>query len=465
MAHVNSRRSFLQSAAAGAALLLPACRRAADDAPTPAVAPAGALRIDLRHSVRDGAHAFEPLRFRREPHWPRGADVELPDWGEFRVSAIGPGNTLLYREGFESSIDAEGRAALTELSVRVPMPASAARVVIEKRRAGNTFLEVAAFDVDPRASAIDAAPAALDARIDTLLSSTGPGSKAKLAILGDGYRETEYLKFVADARRAVEYLFSVEPFARRASDFNVVSVFTASGDSGITDPYLERRRDTLFRCRYGEGTAERTLFAGDNTTLREAASLVPYDFLLVLANARRYGGSAYFGGPAVVAIDSAGARYLVLHELGHAIAGLAEEYYIPDGDGPVYGGNVEPWQPNVTLGLSSGKWRTDAARATPWNKAEYDREFAKYVRAYRRLRQRRAGEQAVEMLMRVAGERQRALLAKNAPLRTVGHFEGAHGHARGVYRAEVDCIMFSLQTRYYCSACEAALERSITALL
>jgi hypothetical protein len=32
-----------------------------------------------------------------------------------------------------------------------------------------------------------------------------------------------------------------------------------------------------------------------------------------------------------------------------------------------------------------------------------------------------------------------------------------------MFRAEVDCIMFSLQTRYFCSACAAAIERMIGA--
>jgi hypothetical protein len=99
-----------------------------------------------------------------------------------------------------------------------------------------------------------------------------------------------------------------------------------------------------------------------------------------------------------------------------------------------------------------------------WNKAEYDREFARYVRDYERLRERRADESLVEELMRQAAARQATLLAKNHPPRRIGFFEGANGYARGAFRSEADCIMFSLQTRYFCSACEAALERAIDAL-
>src|SRR6185436_11297737 len=140
-------------------------------------------------------------------------------------------------------------------------------------------------------------------------------------------------------------------------DFNVRTVFVPSAESGVTEPYLGLTRNTAFRCAYGSAGSERTLAAGDNRTIREAASAAPYDFLLVIANSRRYGGSACFGGPAVVAIDSAAARYLVVHEFAHAMAGLADEYYLSAGDGPAYRGNIEPWQPNVTISPERGKWR------------------------------------------------------------------------------------------------------------
>jgi hypothetical protein len=265
------------------------------------------------------------------------------------------------------------------------------------------------------------------------------------------------------AARAASYLFSVDPFRKRARDFNVRSVFAASVDSGVTDPYLGLRKNTVLRCAYQTGEAERTLAVRHGRALREIASAVPYDFLLVLANSRRYGGSAVFGGPAVVAIDSAAARYLVVHEFAHVIGGLADEYYIPAAGGPAFVGNVEPWNPNVTVSFENGKWdhlaRDTARRATVWNKSEYDAHFSNYVKRYFALRAAHADEALVERLMYQAGERSRELLAKNGNARRIGWFEGANGYGKGAFRAEVDCIMFSFQTRYFCSACSAAIER------
>jgi hypothetical protein len=105
--------------------------------------------------------------------------------------------------------------------------------------------------------------------------------------------------------------------------------------------------------------------------------------------------------------------------------------------------------------------REPATSAARWNKAEYEAYFADYVRRYEKTRASGAPEDAIERLMREAAARQAALLARNRPLRRVATFEGANGYAEGMYRAEVDCIMFSLQSDYFCAACAAAIDRVI----
>ena len=460
------RRTALKGLAAGAlTLLLPACRREDTRAEADPFTAEG-LRLDLRHRITGASEELELVRARIEPAW-RGNKAQLttgPDWGDYRLSVYDRGEALLFREGFDSPLDPNARAAIGELSVRLPLPRQAVNAVIEKRHAENAFATVWEHSIEPPDAALGRSAPASAPRVDAILANGDPASRVDIAIVGDGYRESEHAKFHADAKRAVEYLFSVDPFRRRASDFNVHAVFVASAESGITDPYLGVHRQTALRCEYGSGAAERTLSVGDNYALREAAAAVPYDILLVLANARRYGGSAHFGGPAVVAIDSGAAKYLVLHEVAHVIGGLAEEYYIAAGDGPAYAGNVEPWHPNATLSPERAKWR-GASGAAPqrqaWNKAEYDRYFAGYVKRYEALRSRGTPESVVERFMSEEMRRQAALLAKAGAERTIGLFEGAHGYSRGVYRSEVSCIMFSLQTERFCMACGSAIERMI----
>jgi hypothetical protein len=42
----------------------------------------------------------------------------------------------------------------------------------------------------------------------------------------------------------------------------------------------------------------------------------------------------------------------------------------------------------------------------------------------------------------------------------VGAFEGAMYEAKGYYRPQVDCIMFS-RTNYFCAVCRRAIERVV----
>jgi hypothetical protein len=462
------RNALKRAAAAGLSVFVAGCGKeeAARNSPATADFTDGALRLDLRQRVTGAAETFGLERVRYEPMWGGRRDrlADGPDWGDYRLSVYAGAEALLFRQGFDAGLGADARAATTQLSVRFPMIQRPVRAAIERRRGESAFQPISVFAIDPAREAVDRSTIA-PLRVATILESGAPQAKADIALLGDGYREADYPKFAADAARAAGYLFSVEPFKARRGDFNVRAVLAPSAQSGVTDPYLNVKRDTALQCAYGTGPAERTLAAGNNRALRDAAAAVPYDFLLVLANARRYGGSASFGGAAVVAMDSAAARYLVIHELAHAIAGLADEYYLPAGGGPAYGGNIEPWQPNVTIAPDGRKWRAllrDAPRQpVQWNQAEYDRRFADYVRRYNRLREAGAGEAAVEKLMEEERARQAALLRRNGDAGRAGSFEGANGYAKGMYRSGVDCIMFSLQSDAFCPACTAALNRAI----
>jgi hypothetical protein len=467
-----ARRNLLQHAAAsGLLLLVPACNRTEPAKNVQEANPVfaqGALRLDLRHRLAAGTETFTLERLRLERKWPARLTklTDVPDWGDYRLSVYDPVSAaLLLQQGFDTALAADARAATTPFSVRFPMPRRPVRAAIEKRRAQSAFVALSNIAIDPDAGAIDRSPVAIATRVDVLFANGQPGTKVDIAILGDGYGEAEYAKFVDDAKRAAGYLFSVEPFKKRQNDFNVSAVFAASSDSGVTDPYLGLRKNTVFGCVYYSGGSERSLADGNHYALREVASAVDYDFLLLLANARRYGGSSTFGGPAVVAIDSAAAKYLVVHEFAHALGGLADEYYVPAAGGPSYAGNIEPWHPNVTLSPATGKWRDrltePVLQPAAWNKAEYEQYFANYVQRYEVLRAAGAEEKAVEKFMEQESLRQAALLAKHGSQRKVGYYEGANGYAKGMYRAEADCIMFSLQTQHFCAACSAAIERMI----
>jgi len=66
----------------------------------------------------------------------------------------------------------------------------------------------------------------------------------------------------------------------------------------------------------------------------------------------------------------------------------------------------------------------------------------------------------MEALFREDRRRVDAMMAKEKYLGKVGAFEGAMYEARGYYRPQVDCIMFS-RTNYFCKVCRRAIENVV----
>ncbi len=60
-----------------------------------------------------------------------------------------------------------------------------------------------------------------------------------------------------------------------------------------------------------------------------------------------------------------------------------------------------------------------------------------------------------------SGTVRRSCSAGTKYARTVGAFEGANYEARGLYRPEVDCIMFTRDRIGFCRVCRRAISRII----
>ena len=210
-----------------------------------------------------------------------------------------------------------------------------------------------------------------------------PEKKLDLLVISEGYTAAERDKFVADATRLTDFLFGkYEPFRSRKGDFNVRLLHLPSAESGVTRPFSGLFRRTPLSAQYGIFGSERYVLTLDDRALREAASAAPYDVVEVLVNDARYGGGGIFGSHATAAAGSAWAEYLFVHEFGHHIAGLADEYYTSDVAYETGGAeHVEPWEPNVTAlkgPEKSVKW-ADLVTAgtplpTPWEKEDFEKE-------------------------------------------------------------------------------------------
>lgn len=433
------------------------------------------LRVVYVHGGQAGREHFALHRLVREGPWPGNPDRPLDDSGlgkyafEVRDAATG---AALYSRGFASifgeweTIDeAKKRPRAFHESLRFPFPRAPVRVTVKKRDEGGAFREAWSVEIDPADPGIEAArpPAAWKAW--AVHESGPPAERVDLVLLGDGYTAAEMEKWHADARRLTEVLFSVSPFKERRGDFNVWAVDTPSEESGISRPSAGLFRRTALRLTYDAFGSERYVLAFDDERVREAAALAPYEFVEIVVNERRYGGGGIHNLNATVAADNAFTPYVFIHEFAHHFGGLADEYYTSDAvyEGPA--GRPEPWEPNVTSDPWASKWadlvRPGTPLPTPWPKERFE-ALQKDVQARRRrIRAEKRPEEEMEALFHEERSAATRLLGGHPHARTVGAFEGAMYEARGYYRPQSDCIMFTRDEVGFCAVCRRALERVI----
>ena len=158
--------------------------------------------------------------------------------------------------------------------------------------------------------------------------------------------------------------------------------------------------------------------------------------------------------------------YVFVHEFGHEFAGLADEYYTSDVAIEPAAQRIEPWEPNVTALLDPAmlKWKDLVVAGTPvptpWKKAEFE-AYEHDIQAERRqIRKENRSEAEMDALFEKEKQHEDELLATDKYSGRVGAFEGANYEARGYYRPQENCIMF---TRYdkFCAVCSRGIERII----
>ncbi len=127
----------------------------------------------------------------------------------------------------------------------------------------------------------------------------------------------------------------------------------------------------------------------------------------------------------------------------------------------------EPWEPNITALKDAArlKWRDlvtpGTPLPTPWNKDEFEKHARAIQERRREIRARNAPEEEMDTLFRSQQDFEEKFLAAMKYGQAVGAFEGAGYEAKGLYRPQADCIMFTRDPVGFCAVCRRALERII----
>jgi len=434
------------------------------------------MRLDYFHTGDARHETFSMDRVVIEPlPWPGDVSKSIDNTNlgkyffEVRDQKTG---RVLYSRGFasiygewETTDEANKIMRSFSESLRFPAPDAPVQIVLSKRDAKNNWREIWKASVDPKDMFIDRSHPRAPAPLIPIQKMGDPATKVDLLLLGDGYTAREMKKFEADARRLIAVLFATSPFKEHRRDFNVWGLCPAAAESGISRPSTGIYRDSL--ATYDAFGSERYILAFDNQRLRKTAQFAPYEFIEILANGRTYGGGGIFNLYSTVAVDNAFANYVFVHEFGHHFAGLADEYYTSPVAYAPASERVEPWEPNATalLDKKSLKWKefvdADMPLPTPWNKEAFEAYEREYGARRAQLRKENRPEQEMEDLFREDRRKVDAMMHAEKYFGRVGAFEGAMYEARGYYRPQVDCIMFS-RTDYFCKVCQRAIETVIS---
>jgi hypothetical protein len=435
------------------------------------------MRVDYIHSGGLGQEIVALDRVVSDGAW-AGSRTRLVDdlnLGKYLFEVVDRAtNRTIYSRGFASvygewETTAEYRRLHRSFSesLRFPWPKAPVQVVLKKRDRDNSFRELWSTVVDPGSRFVNRADP-IPAGIVRPLIDNGPASqKVDLLLISEGYTAAQMSKFQADARRLVEALFATEPFRSRRSEFNVRTLELPSAQPGVNRPHVGSFRRTPISAEYNIFDSERYVLTLDNRALRDAAASAPYEFIEILVNEAQYGGGGIFNDQATTAVDTGFAEYVFIHEFGHHFAGLADEYYTSDVAYEPPAERVEPWEPNVTALLDPErlKWRDlvepGTPLPTPWEKDPYEARSREIQAKRRELRASGAPETQIDAHFREQMAWESTLLASMKYSGRVGAFEGANYEARGMYRSEADCIMFTRDPVGFCRVCRRAIERVI----
>ena len=436
------------------------------------------MRLDFYHTGTATTEVFSVDRVVSEPTpWPGNPQRPIDDtnFGKYFFEVIDrASNRVLYSRGFasifgewETTGEAKGQARTFQESLRFPLPAAAVQLVVKKRDAANAFKEVWSTLVDPADQRIDPVPPASPGPLVELMKNGDPANKVDLLILGDGYTESERPKFERDARRLVDLLFGTSPFKERRQDFNVWGLCPPAAESGISRPSTGKHRRSPIGATYDAFGSERYVLTFDNRQFRDIASFAPYDVVEIVANDRTYGGGGIFNLYATVAVDNQWAPYVFVHEFGHHFAGLADEYYTSEVAYLPAQERVEPWEANATTLVDPAKlkWKDlvtpGTPLPTPWPKEAYESQSREFQQKRRAIRAANKPEAEMEALFLEQQKKDTALLSSGPHAHGVGAFEGALYEARGYFRPEADCIMFTRDNVPFCRVCQRAILRVI----
>lgn len=244
-----------------------------------------------------------------------------------------------------------------------------------------------------------------------------------IAYLAEGYTADQMDKFVDDARKINDAIFSHEPYRQYRDRFNVVAVKAVSQESGTSIPLKGIWRNTAVKSSFSTFYQDRYITTMHLKDMHDCLAGTPYEHIIVLANSEQYGGGGIYNSYNLFTTGNEHSRVVAAHEFSHSFAALADEYAYEKEQNEMFPSDTEPWERNITTLVDfNGKWEKMIKKGTPVPTPPSDNP-------------------------------------KDAA--RIGLFEGAGYKVKGVYRSQQACRMNSNTVPGFCTVCTNAIEDMI----
>lgn len=266
-----------------------------------------------------------------------------------------------------------------------------------------------------------------------------PTQKLNIVVVSEGYQSSQLTAFAGHVDDLLGHMLAEPPFDEEENGcaFNLYRLEVISDDSGADDPDCGgtgtgTTADTYFDASFcWDGVIRRLLYCDDTQVIDTVDDYLPeWHAIIVLVNSTTRGGGG--GSVAVLSVGSGDWKDVALHEMGHSLYGLADEYDYWSGcgvdtDRDNYTGG-EPAEPNVTTNTNAAtlKWAAQLSTGVA--------------------------------LPTMANPDCSNCNNDASPVAegTVGLFEGARYFHCGVYRPEYECMMRSTVDGF-CAVCRTEI--------
>lgn len=305
-----------------------------------------------------------------------------------------------------------------ENSYLIPFPKAKARVEVSFFNAQRKETTLLKHVVDPTNILIR--KAAKNTIPYEAIHKAAVANPITIAIVAEGYKDTEMNEFMEYAHKTVHSLFQHTVFKKHEKAFEIVAVKSPSIDSDVSVPSQNIWRSTAVQSNFDTFYAPRYLTTSHTKLLHGLLENIPYQHIIILANTDVYGGGGILNSYALTTTKNAQFEPVVVHEFGHSFAGLADEYfYAVDVFENKATEKIEPWEKNNTSLVDfKSKWSDMITKNTPIPTPD-------------------------------------SLLGKVR----IGAFEGLKGN--GLYIPSHDCRMKANAPKDFCPVCSRAIEEMI----